>query len=93
MVSDDIGTEFQSDDEHVESETELGGGEEVAGGIAGGLFRIPGKQYGLKLWSEVAEEAGSKEDTCDHFRDDLWLSEEFCGSADDAAGPEDDCDL
>ena len=93
MFSDNVCAKLKADDEHVESQAELGGREEIARSIAFGLFRVPREQRRLYFGGQVPEEAWAKHYAGDHFRDDLGLPESFCDSADDAADPEDDRDL
>ena len=91
--ADDVDTELHSDDEHVEGEAELGGGEKVGLGVADFLGGIPGEDGLLEVGSEPAEEGGAEEDACDHFGDDLGLAHSSCDGADHPAEEEDDGDL
>ncbi len=93
VLADDIHAELQSHDEHVQSQSQLGGREKVALGVAYGLGAVPGKEGGLGLRQEEAEERGAQEDACNHFRDDLGLSETRGHSAYNPAKEEDDSQL
>jgi len=93
FLADDIDTEFHAHHEHVEREAELGGGKEITLGIAQGLGFIPGKKSGLGFRPEQSEKGGAKQDACDHFSDDLGLSETGRNGAYESAEKEDDSQL
>lgn len=71
----------------------MGGGEEIALGVAQGLGFVPGKNGGLQFGKEGTEEGGAEEDAGDHFSDDLGLAEACSDCADDPAEEEDDGEL
>jgi hypothetical protein len=88
-----INPEFHSDNEHVEGEAELGEGEEVALGVAGGLGFVPGKESVLRFGPEETKKGRAEEDTCDHFGDNLGLAQSGGKSSNDPAEEEDDGQL
>jgi hypothetical protein len=89
----DVDAELHADDEHVERQPELRGGEQVALGVAGPLARIPREQLGLPFRCQPAEQRRAQQHAGDHLGDHLGLAEPVRDHADHSTGEQDDGDL
>ena len=86
MFANELGVEFEADEEEEEDDAELG--KDL-------------KEWPSFFWEELvvgvredpAEEAGAEHDACDHFADDLGLTESGDHESDDAAECDDEGDL
>ena len=86
MSDEHAGSEFQADREHVQRKTDLTAHIQWSKRV--------GREEGLlNAGGDPAEERRTDQKTCQHFRDNLRLSEVSRGQADCATHQQDACDL
>ncbi len=93
ILLDDVDSEFQANDKHVEGQAQLRCRKQIRGGVSGFLGWIPRENAGLPFGGQQTEDAWSQANARDHLGDHLRLAKSFRDDSHDATSGQNDGDL